>query len=494
EKMRILHNGNVGIGVTNPTEKLEINGNVEAISFIGDGSQLTGISGSDNLGNHTATQNLNMANYGITNLLNPTNPQDAATKYYVDNNGDNLGNHLATQILNLNGNRIINITNPSAPQDAATKSYVDGLVGTDSDWGINGDNVYTGTGGIYPSGNVGIGTDNPTNAKLEISNATGVGIRVNSPGHNGLWMETAAVNGIYVNTPGYYGFAVDNPGLGGVYVDQAGENGMYINNSTHDGIAIDNSGYWGIDINGTTFSGLRIQNTNCHGIDIYYPGNEGIQITDAAFNGLRVSGATYDGINVKGNDDGVHAITTDYISEWGVYTPDKIRADMGYSGSKMNGIGKFIGSGTLEKGDLVCIAGGYDENVLGQKSLPVVYVNKANSGNSETIFGVVDYKVHVEEKSLEGQSGIDKSFRYEQGAVRNGDYLSIVVFGTADVKVNPSGHIQAGQTLTSGNSGARKVQTTEVNGIQLAENVGILGKALESSNGKGTIKVFVNCK
>ncbi|MCD4696361.1 MAG: hypothetical protein K8S16_09000 [Bacteroidales bacterium] len=507
EKMRILHNGNVGIGITNPTEKLEVNGNIEATFFIGDGSLLTGVSGSDNLGNHTATQSLNMANYGITNLLNPTNPQDAATKYYVDNNGDNLGNHLATQILNLNGNRIINVTNPTGPQDAATKSYVDSQVSGDNDWGINGDHVYTGTGGSFPSGNVGIGTDNPTNAKLEISNAAGVGIRVNSPGHNGLWMETPAVNGVYVNTPSYYGFAVDNPGLGGVYVDQSGENGMYINNSTKDGIAIDNSGYYGIDINTTYFSGMRIQSTGTHGIDIYNPGQDGVQITNPVGNGMRIASpgldgiiietATDDGIDVdNAYDDGIYTSTLASLAEWGVYTPNKIHAQ-NITSKGMSTYGKFTGSGVLEPGDIVCIAGGYEENVLGQESSPVIKVEKAGSYNSEKIFGVVEYKVYVREETKNQSNGFTKtikSFRYESGNVGNGNYLSIVVFGTADVKVNSGELIQSGEALTAGNGGAKKVRTTEVNGIKVAENVGVLGKALENSNGRGTIKVFINCK
>ena len=61
----------------------------------------------DNLGNHTATQNLNMANRKIVSLAGPTAGTDAATKAYVDLTAasaasaaaDNLGNHTATQTL-----------------------------------------------------------------------------------------------------------------------------------------------------------------------------------------------------------------------------------------------------------------------------------------------------------------------------------------------------------------------------------------------------------
>ncbi len=44
--------------------------------------------GSDNLGNHTATESLDMANNPIENLSDPTNDSDAANKMYVDMHED----------------------------------------------------------------------------------------------------------------------------------------------------------------------------------------------------------------------------------------------------------------------------------------------------------------------------------------------------------------------------------------------------------------------
>jgi hypothetical protein len=59
DKMVITGSGNIGIGTSSPSEKLEVAGTIKATTFSGDGSQLTNLTG-DNLGNHTATQNINL--------------------------------------------------------------------------------------------------------------------------------------------------------------------------------------------------------------------------------------------------------------------------------------------------------------------------------------------------------------------------------------------------------------------------------------------------
>ena len=84
--------------------------------------------------------------------------------------------------------------------------------------------------------------------------------------------------------------------------------------------------------------------------------------------------------------------------------------------------------------------------------------------------------------------------RYKRVSVLPNDYFSIVVFGPFDVIINSKESIKSREMITARDGLACKVQTREFEGIIIAENVGILGKALESSERKGSIKVFVNCR
>jgi hypothetical protein len=152
----------------NEIQTISISGN--DISLSNNGGTVTVPSSGDNLGNHTATQNINAANFSITNVVSPTNASDVANKAYVDAisiddadadpvnelqtisisgqdislssgggsitlpaGADNLGNHSATVDLDLTGNKLINLASPTLSSDGANKSYVDAHTDADAD-------------------------------------------------------------------------------------------------------------------------------------------------------------------------------------------------------------------------------------------------------------------------------------------------------------------------------------------------------------------------
>jgi len=415
----------------------------------------------------------------------------------------------------------------------------------------NGVNIHTvgndgffvnSTGGdgfnVYSVGNPSIASTNSNKNGFEVGGAEGYGLWVGRADLNGIRIDSAGDDGVYVYNAGTpttqntstakNGFEVAGAEGSGLYVGRADEIGVLINQAVYDGVYVGYAGGDGIGINITSGSGFSVTTAGTPSTSTSITTNNGFEVAGAEGFGLYVGRADSDGVYVdsagddgvyvmSANDDGVfvntagdtgvlvynaggngvYANTTQASHEWGITTPDKINADSGYSGMRTTGYGRNNGTKVLEPGDLVCISGGYEENVLGRDGIPVVIIEKAKSSNSDAIFGIVEYKVYIREELEEfedGKTEIQKSFRYAEGSISNGDYLSVIVFGPADVKIDSKEDIRSGQMLASGDGIARKVETREIDGMLIAENVGVLGKALENSNGRDKIKVFVNCR
>jgi hypothetical protein len=95
---------------------------------------VTASSGSSTFNDMTINGTLNMngaTTATITNLTDPTNAQDAATKNYVDTNDAlklNLSGGTMSGNITMGGNTVTGLGTPTLSSDAATKGYVDGEV------------------------------------------------------------------------------------------------------------------------------------------------------------------------------------------------------------------------------------------------------------------------------------------------------------------------------------------------------------------------------
>ncbi len=307
---------------------------------------------------------------------------------------------------------------------------------------------------------------------LTLNNDIGDGVYVGNAGLNGIEVSNADFDGINVDNADMNGFAVNSAGLYGVFVGNASV-----------GVAVNSTGLSGVLVGNAGLYGFCVANANAHGVYVGYARLDGVWVENTDANGVYVEYAYL---------DGVYANTTQTSQEWGLYTPDKINGCNITTRNQSTHV-RYVGNEILESGDLVCIAGGYEEDVLGEDDeLPVVNVTKANSSNSEAVLGVVEYKVYVREEIREledGKTNINKSLRYTEGSISNGDYLSVIVFGPVDVNVESNSNIKTGEKLTIADNGyARNINDDD------NWRIGILGKALEDSNGRGKIKVYVNCR
>ncbi|WP_216629463.1 hypothetical protein [Geomonas terrae] len=179
ERLRVTSTGNVGIGSTSPSEKLEVAGKVKATAFIGDGSQLTNLPTGGSWGSITGTISSQL---DLQNALNAKQntlgyvPESVAAKGIANGYAslDATGKVPTSQLPSVETTATI-ITKIAAPTDSVALAIQQGpteaattvkLAVKDS----SGNTKIAAT----PSGTFGIGTGTPART-LEVRGADGTG-------------------------------------------------------------------------------------------------------------------------------------------------------------------------------------------------------------------------------------------------------------------------------------------------------------------------------
>ncbi len=314
-RVTIDTSGNVGIGTDSPSEKLEILRNFAGIS---DSLKLTNTSASDSRGSgvlfhsgavdsarlastrgsndasgdlHFFTRQSNalvesLSIVGASGFvgIGTTSPAVSldvntgsinAAEICDENNancldlsagvaGDNLGSHLATTFLNMDGNNIrhLGIGDAASPGLTFSSDLNTGL------WAPAGDTIAASTGGVErfridSSGNVGIGTGNPTDLLHMYGsspNSIGMTIENNSSGANSyagtLYTGSTANNYLWTGIgnagSGYPGEAFIEAGGGAAALNIGYSPPLKLLTGTTERMRIDTSGRVGIGTTATT--------------------------------------------------------------------------------------------------------------------------------------------------------------------------------------------------------------------------------------------------
>ena len=222
EKMRITSSGNIGIGTTSPSSKLDVVGNINTTG------ELRMFNGSIALSAPSASElRINAGGFSTVTVPNGAFKVRAGALYV--STGNNVGINTTTPAVTLDINGLAKMRNYSItlPEDITNKSYVDSAIatatGTITLWGgTTGGNIWS-----LNSGNVGIGTTAPIEGKLVINpiegnSNTGITLYTGSGytarswlGVGGAWLFTrgsTVTNGLAIDNYGNVGIGTTNPG------------------------------------------------------------------------------------------------------------------------------------------------------------------------------------------------------------------------------------------------------------------------------------------
>ncbi len=309
------------------------------------------------------------------------------------------------------------------------------------------------------------------------------GVRYNGAANDygGMYVETSHANG----WP-FYGYATNGSFRAWTYYNGTTSDWFLYNAGIR--LHVPNEG--GLRIGPSADYSLVISNTTgSDGVRVYDTGDDGIQIG---------SDPDYPNYGVYIPSPGVSTYglwpnTSEPAGDYALFTVDNINAGI-VSVNALNHIAQVTGSEALRAGDVVAAAGVTDPLPGAQSRLPLVRV--ADAVQFSGVIGVVQSRlIWAEAPGKEGEG--EMSLQRADGPAQPGDYVSLVVSGVAEVRVESGAAIAAGErlTLAEGGGEARALQTRTVEGMTVSEGAQVIGVALEAPTaGRETIAVFVTLR
>jgi hypothetical protein len=324
---------------------------------------------------------------------------------------------------------------------------------------------------------VGIGR----NFRISGNEAFGVRYTGGANQYGGMYMETSNANG----WP-FYGYATNGAFRAWTYYD--GTTGDWHLYNAGIRLSVPNEG--GLRIGPSADYSLVISNTTgSDGLRIYDTGDDAIQLgsdPDYANYGVYIPSP---GVSTYG----LWPNTSNASGNYALYTVDNIEAGT-VTAAALTLVAKVGEGAALEVGDVVSVLG--LAPALPDGATRLAQVSVAVGPNPAGLAGVVASRMVWQVapgKEDEGAMALQPA----EGAAQPGEYVSIVVLGIAQVKVDPAADIVAGQRLTVSDLAgqARALVTRTIDGMLVAEGAPVIGVALEAPvDGRDTIAVFVSLR
>lgn len=340
----------------------------------------------------------------------------------------------------------------------------------------------------------GVNVLNASNAGVFVDSAAGDGLRVCTTGsatsctassdNNGIEIGSAQHDGVRVSSAGDDGIYINSAADVGVYVCRTGSatscspstyhNGVEVGNAQDDGFHVVNAGKYGLYVNDSGYGAIHVAGTSGDGVDISAD-DYGVVVSSAGLDGLKVLSAANDGIDVTG-------------SNLAGYFNGSIQVTGGCIGCTLTAFAVNAGDRPLAPGELVALAGLREGGVDGTPVLMEV----RPAGDDGAVVGVVQSRAELvaEGDPRPGEMGLRLAPR--EGTADPGEYVVVAYSGLIQVRAN--GPIAAGSRLATGADGlARALRIVSVDGVELAENVPIVGVALEGlDSGQGLVWTLVD--